>query len=193
MNEEWISHTILANPKNKAAELIAAQHKQEVADLVAQVAVMGEILTQFVIHHEARSAGTSIGEGVWKSLTRRAKHALAGAPRVLWAGTVHRFPHGGWQGDEGFLRTLYDPAHGDMWVIVLPSGEQPEESEHRSRHPEQSQESEQGYKLARGVLPWDESDERPEDVIAASRGRPRDSEEDDPALAEALGAPADWE
>ena len=37
MNREWISHTILANPKNKAADLIAQAHEQDKWDALQGV------------------------------------------------------------------------------------------------------------------------------------------------------------
>lgn len=45
-------------------------------------------------------------------------------------------------------------------------------------YPEQGQDSKQGYKQARGVIPWHEGDERPEDTIRRIRdGEQEESDE----------------
>jgi len=187
-------------------ETIAVQHEEDVASLVAvrdmyaieieglqaqvaQVAVMATAITDVL---ERRGRGDS-----WLGETLRA--ALSAAPKVVWHGmaktrfNVHGTPVFFLPGDAKVVsghvvfiqassveefENIRSDGHVDVFVVEYPpKGEQAPDTVQCSRRPEQPQESEQGYKLARGVLPWDESGERPEDVIARLRGRPTESEQ----------------
>ena len=105
----------------------------------------------------------------------KAQQALASAPTVVWSGKAQVLGIGGPitpdihesegslvaylpEGTDTFVGALIDVYACSVEEECLPAGKQ-------------RQNSEQGYKAARGVIPWQEGDELPEDTIARIRGR----------------------
>ena len=167
---------------------IAAQHEQDVASLVAvrdmyaieieglqaqvaQVAVMATAITDVL---ERRGRGDR-----WLGETLRV--ALSAAPKV-----VARLEGKALKRMDGSLLVM--ARHDDAIQIYHASDDRHYEGGYSTLGEPIEQvmvlvvecppKGEQGYKRARGVIPWDEGGERPEDVIARLRGRPTESEQE---------------
>ena len=183
----------LARARSEKTELLPCGHPASVVEddgcamcnLEAQVAVMGTGLRAIRDEVEPSIHLSSMDLRVWNMAVDTL--SLSAAPKVVarLEGKALKRMDGSLlvmarhddaiqiyhASDDGHYErgysTLGEPIEQAMVLVVecLPPGEQLEESE-------------QGYKAACGVLPWDESDERPEDVIARLRGRPTESEQE---------------
>jgi len=184
---------VLDNLCNALAEQIdrAVAAEEETQELRAQVAVMADLLRR---SYENLDWVGPEGDIVTVLLLEAIDNALSAAPKVVWHGwgRAARLFADDWltisvrtEGQKVSIqtRTQLDERLGkEVGVYVVecpPKAEQPTESEHCSGQPEQSQDSEQGYKRARGVIPWHDGDEMPEETIARMRGRPTESEQEE--------------
>ena len=173
----------------RGCDEIAQAHEQEVA-------LMAEALRFILVR--VKPLGELMKGGQWvKDWSGKAEAALQSAPKVLWAGDA------GWdtethENNEPVLwLALGDPIHlgrttgpiteedGTLAKVIVLEGPTALQEQSKAQEPDgqcsvnegSEPKSEQGYKRAKGVIPWKEGDELPEDTIARIRGRESEQEE----------------